>query len=157
MHANEELITRFYSALQKRDAQAMMACYHPQIEFSDPVFQNLKGLRAKAMWLLLCERGKDLKVEFGDVSADDALGYAHWQAWYTFGTTGKKVHNIINARFEFEDGLIRRHRDTFSLHRWAGQALGLSGKLLGGTAFMQNQIRSGAIKGLDAFLEKSRA
>jgi SnoaL-like domain len=157
MHANEDLITRFYSAFQKRDAQAMVACYHAEIQFSDPVFQNLKGLRAKAMWLLLCERGKDLHIEFTNVSADDRLGSAHWEAWYTFSTTGRKVHNIIDARFEFQDGLIRKHADSFNLHRWAGQALGLSGKLLGGTAFMQNQIRSGAVKGLDAFLEKSRS
>ena len=157
MHANQELITRFYSAFQKRDAQAMTACYHPEVEFSDPVFQNLKGLRAKAMWLLLCERGKDLRIEYSNVSADDQLGYAHWEAWYTFSTTGRKVHNIIDARFEFQDGLIRKHTDSFNLHRWAGQALGLSGKLLGGTSLLQNQIRSGAVKGLDAFLEKSRA
>jgi ketosteroid isomerase-like protein len=157
MHANAELITRFYTAFQKRDAQAMVACYHPDIAFSDPVFQDLKGLRAKAMWLLLCERGKDLRIEFSNVSADDRLGAAHWEAWYTFGTTGRKVHNVIDARFEFADGLIRRHTDTFDLHRWAGQALGWSGRLLGGTAFMQAQIRSGAVKGLDAFLEKSRA
>lgn len=155
MHPNEALITRFYTAFQRRDAQAMVACYHPEIEFSDPVFQDLRGLRAKAMWLLLCERGKDLRITFGNVSADDRRGSANWEAWYTF-STGKKVHNVIEARFEFQDGLIRKHRDSFDLHRWAGQALGLGGKLLGGSAFMQNQIRGGATKGLDAFLEKSR-
>jgi ketosteroid isomerase-like protein len=156
MHPNEALITRFYTAFRRRDALAMAACYHPEIEFSDPVFQDLKGLRAKAMWLLLCERGKDLRVTFTNVSADDLRGSAHWEAWYSV-STGNKVHNIIEAHFEFQDGLIRRHTDSFNLHHWAGQALGLSGKLLGGSDFMQNQIRSGAIRGLDAFLEKSRS
>lgn len=156
MHAHAELITRFYSAFQKRDAQAMAACYHPDVEFSDPVFQDLRGPRAGAMWRMLCERGKDLRIEFSGVEADDRSGRAHWDAWYTFSGTGRAVLNRIDARFEFQDGLIRRHTDTFDFHRWAGQALGLPGRLLGGTAFLQNKIRRTAMQGLDAFLTKSR-
>ena len=155
MHANAELITRFYTAFQKRDGQAMAACYHPEVEFSDPVFQNLKGPRAKGMWIMLCERAKDLSIEFSKVAADDKTGQAHWDAWYLFSATGRTVHNIIDARFEFKDGLIIKHTDTFDFHRWAGQALGLSGKLLGGTSFMQNKIRGTANAGLDAFMKKS--
>lgn len=155
MHANAELITRFYQAFARRDAQAMAACYHPAVEFSDPVFTHLQGLQAKAMWLLLCERGKDLRIEFRDIRADSDRGSAHWEAWYTF-SGGHPVHNVIDAEFTFEDGLIRRHTDRFDLRRWAGQALGWRGRLLGGTGFMQAQIRSGAQKGLDAFLQKSR-
>ncbi|TXI09230.1 MAG: nuclear transport factor 2 family protein [Rhizobium sp.] len=155
MHANIQLITLFYSAFQKRDGKAMAACYHPEVEFSDPVFQNLKGERAKAMWIMLCERAKDLSIEFSKVSADDKTGGAHWDAWYLFSATGRTVHNVIDARFEFKDGLIIKHTDTFDLHRWAGQALGLGGKLLGGTAFMQNKIRRTANAGLDAFMKKA--
>jgi ketosteroid isomerase-like protein len=152
MHPNEELIHRFYSAFQKRDAATMVACYHPEIEFSDPVFTHLKGPRAGAMWKMLCERGADLKIEFCDVGADDQNGAAHWEAWYTFSTTGKKVHNIIDASFEFRDGKIVRHTDRFDLHRWAAQALGLTGKLLGGTGFLQNKIRAMAMKNLERYL-----
>ena len=155
MHANAELISRFYSAFQKRDGQGMVACYHPKIEFYDPVFQALEGDRAKAMWLMLCERAKDLSIEFSKVHADDTVGLAHWDAWYLFSATGRTVHNIIDAHFEFEDGLIRKHIDTFDFHRWAGQALGLSGKLLGGTSFMQNKIRKTAVGGLDAYIKKA--
>ena len=155
MHANEELIARFYTAFQKRDGKGMVACYHPQVEFYDPVFQELQGDRAKAMWLMLCERAKDLSIEFSKVHADNTVGQAHWDAWYLFSATGRTVHNIIDARFEFEDGLIRKHTDTFDFHRWAGQALGLSGKLLGGTSFMQNKIRKTALGGLDLYMKKA--
>lgn len=155
MHANAELITRFYTAFQERNGEAMVACYHPEVEFSDPVFQNLQGARAKAMWLMLCSRAKDLSVEFSKVAANDNSGQAHWDAWYLFSATGRTVHNIIDAQFEFQDGLIRKHTDTFDFHRWAGQALGLSGRLLGGTDFMQNKIRKTANAGLDAFMKKS--
>jgi ketosteroid isomerase-like protein len=151
MHPNAQLIQRFYEAFQKRDAATMAACYHPDVQFSDPVFTDLKGAHAGNMWKMLCERGKDLKVEFRDVRADDARGSAHWDAWYTFATTGRPVINRIDAEFTFKDGKIVRHVDRFDLHRWAGQALGLSGKLLGGTSFLQNKVRAMAAKNLLAF------
>ncbi len=155
MHPNAELIQRFYTCFQKRDAAGMAKCYHQNVEFSDPAFPDLKGDRARAMWRMLTERGKDLRLEFRDVRADDRTGSAHWEAWYTFSVTGRKVHNIIDARFEFRDGLIIRHVDSFDFHRWAGQALGLAGKLLGGMAFLQNKIRANAAKGLDDFVGQS--
>ena len=146
------LITRFYKAFQQRDADGMIACYHPQVVFSDAVFKGLKGERAGAMWRMLCERGKDLRIEFRDVQADELHGRAHWEAWYTFSGSGRLVHNIIEAHFEFRDGLIWQHRDDFDLHRWAGQALGLMGKLLGGTRGLQNKVRATAAKALDGYI-----
>jgi hypothetical protein len=107
------------------------------------------------MWMMLTERGKDLKIEYRDLRADDRAGSAHWEAWYTFTQTGRRVHNVIDAQFEFKDGLIRRHVDDFDFHRWAGQALGPVGKLLGWTPFLQNAIRRKARAGLDAYLARS--
>jgi ketosteroid isomerase-like protein len=157
MNANEQLIHRFYTAFQKKDAATMIACYHPQVQFSDPVFTDLKGPRAGAMWQMLTERGKDLRLEFRDVRATDAAGSAHWEAWYTFTGTGRKVHNVIDATFEFRDGRIVKHTDRFDLYRWAGQALGLPGKLLGWTPFLQNKIRAMAAKNLDAYVATTSA
>jgi len=154
VHSNVELIDRFYSSFQKRDPEGMVACYHPEIAFSDPVFQDLRGERAGAMWRMLCARGKDLEVEFTGVRADETSGTAHWEARYTF-STGRKVHNIIDANFEFQDGKIIKHTDTFDLRAWAGQALGLPGRLFGGTNMLQNKIRATGMKGLEKF-EKSR-
>lgn len=153
MHQNVELINRFYAALQNKNAAGMRACYHPNVHFFDPAFRDLYGDRAHAMWAMLCQNGKDLKVEFRDVQADDASGSAHWDAWYTFSATGKKVHNSIDARFEFRDGLIVRHTDTFDFHRWAGQALGLVGRVLGGTSFLHNTFSRKANKLLDGYIE----
>ncbi len=143
-----EVIQRFYTAFQQRDAVAMGACYHEEARFSDPVFSDLDAAGVRAMWAMLCTRGKDLRLEFRDVYANQNTGSAHWDAWYTFSATGRKVHNSIDARFEFRDGLILRHTDVFDFHRWAGQALGLSGKLLGGTAFLHNKVKAQAAKGL---------
>jgi ketosteroid isomerase-like protein len=154
MNANEETLRRFYSAFQKRDAAAMVACYAPDVQFSDPVFTDLRGPAAGAMWTLLCERGKDLKIEFRDVRADATAGSAHWEAWYTFSATGRKVHNIIDASFEFRDGKIVKHTDRFDLHRWAGLALGMPGKLLGWTPMLQNKVRAMAAKNLADYVAR---
>ena len=154
MHPHAQRITDFYSAFQKRDAGAMGACYHPEVEFSDPAFQGLRGARARAMWTMLCERGKDLELTFRDVEADDRGGRAYWEARYTFSATRRKVINRIHAEFEFRDGLIYRHTDRFDFWRWTGQALGPVGLLLGWTPMLQNKVRSQAITSLDRFMSE---
>jgi ketosteroid isomerase-like protein len=156
MHPNASLIETFYTSFQKRDAEGMIACYHPDVRFSDPVFRDLEGPRAGAMWRMLCARAKEFSLEFRDVKADDRTGSAHWEARYLFSGTGRHVHNIIDAKFELRDGKISRHDDTFDLWRWAGMALGPKGKLLGWLPPIQSAIRKKAMGGLDEF-ERSRA
>jgi len=138
---NKELISKFYKAFQQKNAAEMVSCYHDEIEFSDPAFGKLKGERAKAMWEMLCQNSKELKVEFSDTKADETMGSANWQASYTFSKTGRKVHNIINARFEFKDGKIIKHADVFNIRRWAGQAFGFKGYLLGWTYFFKKNLQ----------------
>jgi ketosteroid isomerase-like protein len=151
-HPNAALIQRFYDAFGRHDGDAMVACYHPKIEFSDDVFGDLTSAEASGMWRMFCETGTDLRVEASDVHADDRSGSATWDAWYTFAASGRPVHNVIQARFEFEDGLIRRHKDSFSFPRWASQALGMPGKLLGRTSFLRKQVRERAHKTLNDYL-----
>ncbi len=100
---------------------------------------------------MLVTRGKDLKVIFSDVAADEKQGSAHWEAWYTFSATGRQVHNVIDASFEFRDGKIFRHRDRFGFWRWSRQALGLPGLLLGWTPLLAKKVQKTARKSLDAW------
>ncbi|HEY0975076.1 MAG TPA: nuclear transport factor 2 family protein [Solimonas sp.] len=155
MKAHRELLDRFYRAFQQRDAATMGACYHPQATFSDPAFPDLDAAGVRAMWEMLCARGADLKIEYSGLLASEARGSAHWEAWYTFSKTGRKVHNIIDAHFEFRDGLILRHVDKFDFARWAGQALGMPGKLLGGTGFLQKKVQAQAAQALTAWKQQA--
>ena len=150
-----ELLTRFYTAFQRKDAEGMVACYAPDVRFSDPVFPDLVGERAKGMWRMLVGRGKDLRLEFRDITADTQGGSAHWEAWYTFTASGRKVHNVIDAEFTFRDGLIATHTDRFDLYRWTRHALGAKGALLGWTPFVQGAIRRQADRSLNRFLTES--
>lgn len=149
---NRELIETFYQSFQRGDWKGMQACYHDHIEFSDPAFPDLTGSHAKAMWHMLTTSAKDLVVTYSQVEANEATGSCDWEAKYSFSRTGAPVHNRIHAAFEFRDGKIVRHTDTFDFTRWAGMALGVPGKLLGWTPWMQNKIRATAAAGLSKFL-----
>ncbi len=131
MHENARTIETFYACFGRRDAEGMVALYAPDVAFSDPVFPDLHGAEACGMWRMLAARALDLRIEASAIKADDASGSAHWDAYYTFTQTGRKVHNRVDATFTFVDGKITRHVDRFDLHAWAGMALGVPGKLLG--------------------------
>ncbi len=157
MHPHAALIRAFYDSLARRDAAGMAACYHPDVVFSDPAFKNLQGDRARAMWAMLCARGHDLAIRYTDVQADDRHGSAHWEATYTFSQSGRLVHNSIDASFDFKDGMIIRHTDTFNLWRWASMALGPKGRFLGWLPPIQAAISKNAMSGLDAYIQKQAA
>lgn len=149
--AHAALIRTFYAALGRRDAAAMLACYGPAVRFSDPVFPELDAAGVAAMWRMLCTRGKDLAVVASGIDADAATGRAHWVATYTYSATGHRVENRIDAAFAFRDGRIVRHQDHFDLYRWARQALGVKGTLLGWLPPVQNAIRGRAAATLAAW------
>lgn len=154
MHPNAALIHRLYEAFARRDAEAMADCYHPDVEFSDPVFTDLRGEHAGNMWRMLCARAEDLVIEHSEVEADDERGRAHWDATYTFTATGREVRNSIDASFRFSDGAIREHRDRFDLWKWTRMALGVPGVILGWSPLVQNKVRSQAAAQLATFESK---
>ncbi|MDQ3053012.1 MAG: nuclear transport factor 2 family protein [Actinomycetota bacterium] len=153
--SNVALIERFYGAFDEGDGKAMAACYSPDVHFSDPVFTDLRGPRAGAMWQMLTEGPGKVRVELLEHQADEGSGTAHWKAHYTFTETGRPVVNDIRAKFRFKDGLIVEHRDTFDFYRWARQALGPTGLLLGWTPIVRSAVRRKAAGMLDKFTRES--
>jgi ketosteroid isomerase-like protein len=154
MNANEQLIHDFYSAFQRRDGEALAACYDEQAVFSDPAFGTLHGAEIGGMWRMLCERGRDLQISFDRIQADEHAGGAHWEARYTFSTTGRRVHNLIDASFKFKGGKIIEHHDRFNFWRWSSMALGPLGLFLGWLPAVQARVRAQARAGLAAFMKK---
>ncbi|UUY08576.1 nuclear transport factor 2 family protein [Pseudomonas sp. J452] len=150
-HPNAELISRFYQAFQQLDAETMAACYAEDVQFSDPAFNDLRGRDAGDMWRMLTARAQHFSLTFDSVQADDQQGSARWVATYLFSKTGNTVVNHIQANFRFADGKIVEHRDHFDLWRWARQALGTKGLLLGWTPLVQGAIRKQAMAGLRAW------
>lgn len=130
MADNAQVIRGFYEAFDRKDGEAMARSYAPDARFRDPAFGELSGEEAGDMWRMLTSRAQDLRVELAEHEAHGDDGTARWIATYTF-RTGRHVRNDIRARFRFRDGKIVEHEDSFSFHKWARQALGPAGWVLG--------------------------
>lgn len=152
MHAHETLLTRFYEALSAGDEAGVAACFAEDYRYYDPVFGQLEGARAVAMWRMFCARGDALTVRYSDVVADDVAGSARWEALYAFSKTGRPVHNRIRSAFRFRDGLVVDQRDSFSAYRWASMALGAPGRLAGWAPPFRAAVTRQAVGTVDAFL-----
>ena len=106
-----------------------------------------------AMWAMLGERKADPNDRwFENVKADGARGSAHWEAKYKFPLNGRPVHNKIDAQFEFRDGKIVKHTDTFDFWKWSQMALGLPGTLFGWSSFFQSALQKKLRQRLDEFI-----
>lgn len=134
----KEVIAKFYEAFKQRDAKTMLSCYHEDIVFHDPAFGELDYRGVGKMWTYLLEKGdKDMKIDY--VVLDEHR--ANWEAQYLFSSTKRKVHNKIEASFEFRDGKIVKHTDHFDFWKWSRMALGLPGYLLGWSPYLRNKVR----------------
>jgi ketosteroid isomerase-like protein len=160
MHPHEQLIHNFYTAFQKLDADGMKNCYHADIQFSDPAFPDLNGNKAGAMWAMLIEnlkKGKGgWKLEFGNISANETEGRAHWEAYYTLSSTGNQVHNRIDAYFQFQEGKIVRHVDAFDFYRWARMGFGVKGILFGWAPFFKKKVQTTVNGLLIKYMERNK-
>ncbi len=154
---NEALITQFYTAFAQRNAEVMASCYTNDVVFTDPAFGVLTGDSAKSMWRMLCASEKaQLQVTFDCVTANDSTGSANWTANYLFSKTGRKVTNHVSARFEFKNGKISKHTDSFNFWKWSRQALGFAGYVLGWTNFLKTKVSQGANASLADFTKNTK-
>jgi len=153
-------IKDFYQAFNELDAERMIAHYHENIIFEDPAFGELQGDHACNMWRMLCmsqqKTGNPFEVKVSEIQMEGDSGSARWDAHYTFSQTGRKVHNIIYAQFKFQDGKIIEHRDRFHTWRWARQALGVKGLLLGWAPFFRKGLQQQTNRMLRRFEEGKR-
>jgi len=148
----KDLIEVFYGAFAECAGERMAACYAPDASFSDPVFGELDAREAGGMWRMLTGQAKDLRIELLDHDTQSERGSAHWRAHYTFSQTGRAVINDVQGSFRFADGLIVEHVDDFDFYRWARQALGPRGLLLGWTPIVRSAVRGRARASLEQFL-----
>ncbi len=153
---NEQVVHRFYQAFQKLDYKTMQDCYRLDVVFSDPVFGLLQNGEPQAMWQMLCTRATEFSLTYGKIKLiDDEYASCEWVATYLFSASKRKIINKITAHVRIVDGKIIEHTDQFNLYRWARQAFGFSGILLGWTSWMQNKIRHNARASLKNFIKNN--
>ncbi|MFO1218441.1 MAG: nuclear transport factor 2 family protein [Burkholderiaceae bacterium] len=158
----QALLKRFYAAFAILDARTMRSCYASDARFEDPVFALQGNEAIGTMWQMLCEtmrnRGQAVfRLEARDIEAIEDRGSAHWEVRYRFGAAGRMVHNVVEAQFTFENGLIASHVDSFDFWRWARQALGPTGLALGWTDYLHEKVRRDSNAKLERRLQRDAA
>ena len=154
---HEQIIEEFYSGFADANSVTMNSCYHPEIVFKDPIFGVLEAQDVKDMWEMLIKKSRgQLEIQFSNVKSSSTLGSADWKATYVFSSTNRFVQNVIHAEFDFKDGLIYRHSDTFNTYNWAKQALGFKGYILGWTPFFKTKLQHQALQSLRDFQRKKQ-
>jgi len=151
-------ITTLYAAFSRLDGDAMAACHAEAARFTDEVFTLQGRQQPGGLWRMLCgatgaKAPADWKLETSGISEQGGRGRAHRKAHCRFSATGRLVHHVFEAEFEFDKaGLIPRPLDRFDFWRWARQALGTPGLLLGWTRFLRAKVRAQATADLQCFL-----
>jgi len=136
----------FYGAFARRDGPAMASMYAANPRFEDPVFL-LHGADVGKMWIALTGRAKDFSVAYEVDQAAAGRGSVTWTARYRFGS--HPVVNVVRSEIVFDgNGLIARQRDDFDFAKWAAQALGLPGALLGRFAWFRRAVSRRAAAGI---------
>ena len=139
--AHNALITQFYQAFQRLDAEAMSACYTDDVVFSDPAFGELRGRDAGDMWRMLTTRAKDFSLTFDNVRSDER-------------TRRRPLGGDVPVQPDRQHR-GQRHSGTFRVSRRqdlrASRQLRYVGLVPTGAGFQ------GAVVGLDAGGEKRRA
>jgi hypothetical protein len=152
MHPNALLLQRLFSSLDRRDDQAMAACYHSAATFKDIAFDLHGKAEIHAMWQMIC--AGDIRATFEVVHADDRSGHVRVIDDYTFSETRRRVKNVIDSRFVFKDDLVIEHLDTCDPREWASMALGGFRGFLAGRVAPLRKFMAG--RKLKQFVEQRR-
>lgn len=126
---HEHLLETLFQCLNAHDPAGITSCYHPDASFQDIAFTLNGQKEIQAMWDFICspdEKGthSDIQAVVLDLAADASTGRATVVDIYTFRKYKRRVANLIESSFTFQDGKIIRHVDHCDPVCWARQAIG---------------------------------
>jgi hypothetical protein len=145
--------SRFYEAFMVRDWYTMGILYANHAVFSDPVFPRLSAQGARLMWQMLLTEAEDLAVDVELLEDAPYRARARWVARYTFTPTKRQVTNNVHTEMRLVAGKIVQQVDSFSFWRWAGQALGPKGWMLGWSPMVRTKVQAKAAESLNEFAQ----
>ncbi|MEY2986573.1 MAG: hypothetical protein RJB13_94 [Pseudomonadota bacterium] len=155
MNLGYSIANSFYHAFSKSDSAGMNVHYAEGATFSDPIFMELSEFEVRGMWEMLCSSAKDFRLSYQIVDASDTHVQVEWTATYSFGPRNRRVENRVSTLMEIVSGKITRQVDTFSFSRWATQAIGPIGFILGFFPFFRKKVQTNARAKLSEHLKKS--
>jgi len=144
MIENKNVITGLYNAYKERNPELMASFYTEDASFKDEIFGEVTGQEIPKVWEVVHSTTSNFYLYFHIVNVNKNLATVNSQLSYTFKHTGRKIDISITSIFRFENGKIRHQVDEYSLWKWASQAFGVSGFLLGWNPKFKNKIRQSA-------------
>lgn len=143
------VVDRFFEALRRADTRVVDSCYHSQISYSDPLFEDLRGALVPLRWRMLLTQVDGFSLEHALVFADERKAQVQWTANYRL--KGREIRIPILSTLAIWDDLIVRQVDEYDFWQYCRQARGLGGFLLGGTEPFQNTVKRRARRELERF------
>lgn len=150
-HPDEDpaaLVARFFEAFGRGDAQQMAACYHSMSSYSNPVLPDLRGPLPGAMWSLALSRARSLRLDWQVVFADARKAQVRWCVRWSRGRRSLRLDGV--STLSIWDGGIVRQVDEFRFAQWAGQVLGLRGRLLAVLPPLRRAVQRRALAAVQA-------
>jgi ketosteroid isomerase-like protein len=125
------LAERLFSALQRRDVEAAIACYHDNATFSAPIVGEVMGPDVRTLWqtIFTVTRNSSLRFEIVDIGLTTAK--VEGVVAYSLASTGRSVISRFGSTLHIRDQLVAHHEDTFDAWNWAQMAFGSSGLMFG--------------------------
>ena len=146
---------RFFEALRRADTNVIDSCYHPQISYSDPLFEDLRGARVALRWRMLLKQADSFSLEHSLVFADERKAQVQWTANYRL--KGRAISIPMLSTLAIWDDLIVRQVDEYDFWQYCRQAQGVAGVLLGGLEPYQKTIKRRARRELERFATSAPA
>jgi hypothetical protein len=125
---------------------------------STPIFPKLEGVQIKSVWSMIMAGARDFSVHYEILSFDETHVRVSWTALNRFSATNRPVKNQVMTELMLSsptpggnEGKILSQSDVFDFYRWARQALGMPGTLLGWMPWFQKQIQTKSSEKLASF------
>jgi ketosteroid isomerase-like protein len=122
---------RLFSALRRRDAAGIAACYDEDAVFSSPLIGDVRGTEVEAVWRAIFAKTRESALSFTIV--DLGLTTARVEGTVTFSlvASGRSVTSRFNSALHIRDLRVVCHDDHFDAWAWSSMAFGPAGLLLG--------------------------
>lgn len=126
-----QVTDRLFSALRRRDAADVAACYDKDAVFSSPFIGDVRGAEVEALWRAIFAATRDSTLSYTIVDLGLTTARVEGMATFSLVTSGRSVTSRFDSALYIRDQRVVCHDDTFDAWAWACMAFGPTGLILG--------------------------
>jgi len=141
---------RLFSALQRRDAAAIAACYDKDAIFCTPVLGEVLARDLEALWRAVSSITRAHVLTYAVVDVGLTSARVDGVVTYAFAPSGRVVTSDFSSILQVRDARIVCHEDTFDPWGWARMAYGTRGLMFGWSRAWRRRMQRVMRASLDA-------